>query len=184
MSRGARCVPQLPLLLLLLSLSLLLVTALASADTAGQTQAWRCAPGEAFLTDDQCAVCICGRDGDRSTAFCARRRCHNDVAGNALGAYEETCRPGKVFRRACNYCVCPGSGLRSRATCTTRLCQLPTPAAAAAAAHRRFRRAPGNAERCAPNIRFMDDCNLCICSADGIKAHSSCTFAQCPGKPR
>ncbi|XP_049840623.1 pacifastin-like protease inhibitor cvp4 [Schistocerca gregaria] len=108
------------------------------------------------------------------------------VAGNALGAYEETCRPGKVFRRACNYCVCPGSGLSSRATCTTRLCHLPTPAAAAAAAavHRRFRRAPGNAERCAPNIRFMDDCNLCICSADGIKAHSSCTFAQCPGKPR
>ncbi|GLG95406.1 Protein of unknown function [Gryllus bimaculatus] len=41
---------------------------------------------------------------------------------------------------------------------------------------RRSKRVPLDGERCAPGVTYMDECNTCICSMDGIKAHASCTF--------
>ncbi|KAK7869986.1 hypothetical protein R5R35_013753 [Gryllus longicercus] len=45
---------------------------------------------------------------------------------------------------------------------------------------RRSKRVPLDGERCAPGVTYMDECNTCICSMDGIKAHASCTFKVCP----
>lgn len=39
--------------------------------------------------------------------------------------------------------------------------------------------APRDGERCEPGRRFVDECNMCICSQDGIKAHASCTINIC-----
>jgi hypothetical protein len=33
--------------------------------------------------------------------------------------------------------------------------------------------------RCDPGEVFMRDCNICICSVDGIADHASCTIHQC-----
>lgn len=33
--------------------------------------------------------------------------------------------------------------------------------------------------RCNPGEVFVRDCNICICSVDGIADHASCTIHQC-----
>ncbi|XP_045505563.1 uncharacterized protein LOC123701972 [Colias croceus] len=135
-----------------------------------------CLPGTMWMS--RCNDCKCSETG--------YPRCsHNECPGQE-NELEFRCAPESVWKDDCNSCWCTSEGI---AMCTRMGCPImnvtdwngkPVKPRIGSVYNRfihKHKHSIKKRSRCEPNTTFEEDCNTCICSADG--ENFACTLKLC-----
>ena len=143
----------------------------ALADHNRRKRGFSCIPSETYK--DDCNTCVCNDDG--TNAACTEIQCfHNKapIVEQPSQGQVISCIPHETYLDDCNTCVCNSEG--NNAACTEKFC-VHTEKVVALSEHKRKRQAVEIS--CIPNETYLDDCNTCVCNAEGNNA--ACTLMHC-----